>query len=99
FCSSSRRHTTFSRDWSSDVCSSDLNLARNNMGKLIAALAGRCLRTDVRRFANVVGMRARRVDADHVFQASFLHVMAKYAFGAGRAADITRANKQYLGHL
>src|SRR5690606_40270088 len=27
FFSSRRRHTRFSRDWSSDVCSSDLNLA------------------------------------------------------------------------
>src|SRR5690606_40095305 len=27
FFSSRRRHTSFSRDWSSDVCSSDLNLA------------------------------------------------------------------------
>src|SRR5690606_40793513 len=26
FCSSRRRHTRFSRDWSSDVCSSDLPL-------------------------------------------------------------------------
>src|SRR5690606_40922764 len=26
FCSSRRRHTRFSRDWSSDVCSSDLGL-------------------------------------------------------------------------
>src|SRR5207302_8285120 len=26
FFSSRRRHTSFSRDWSSDVCSSDLNL-------------------------------------------------------------------------
>src|SRR5690606_40833782 len=26
FCSSRRRHTRFSRDWSSDVCSSDLLL-------------------------------------------------------------------------
>src|SRR5690606_40293608 len=26
FCSSRRRHTRFSRDWSSDVCSSDLRL-------------------------------------------------------------------------
>src|SRR5690606_41158171 len=29
FFSSRRRHTRFSRDWSSDVCSSDLILARN----------------------------------------------------------------------
>src|SRR5690606_41205577 len=29
FFSSRRRHTRFSRDWSSDVCSSDLALARH----------------------------------------------------------------------
>src|SRR5690606_40077203 len=28
FFSSRRRHTRFSRDWSSDVCSSDLTIAR-----------------------------------------------------------------------
>src|SRR5690606_39531989 len=28
FCSSRRRHTRFSRDWSSDVCSSDLDSLR-----------------------------------------------------------------------
>src|SRR5690606_40406093 len=28
FFSSRRRHTRFSRDWSSDVCSSDLNIPR-----------------------------------------------------------------------
>src|SRR5690606_41083287 len=28
FFSSRRRHTSFSRDWSSDVCSSDLAIAR-----------------------------------------------------------------------
>src|SRR5690606_15378775 len=30
FCSSRRRHTRFSRDWSSDVCSSDLEVERQN---------------------------------------------------------------------
>src|SRR5690606_39967373 len=29
FFSSRRRHTRFSRDWSSDVCSSDLELLKN----------------------------------------------------------------------
>src|SRR5690606_39949555 len=32
FFSSRRRHTSFSRDWSSDVCSSDLSLLRNSNG-------------------------------------------------------------------
>src|SRR5690606_39737670 len=30
FFSSRRRHTSFSRDWSSDVCSSDLSLKRRH---------------------------------------------------------------------
>src|SRR5690606_40188836 len=33
FFSSRRRHTRFSRDWSSDVCSSDLLLSRNFAAK------------------------------------------------------------------
>src|SRR6266511_4140529 len=40
FFSSRRRHTRFSRDWSSDVCSSDLvylDYMQNGAGKTIAA--------------------------------------------------------------
>src|SRR5690606_40682571 len=32
FFSSRRRHTRFSRDWSSDVCSSDLEVTYRNLG-------------------------------------------------------------------
>src|SRR5690606_40060776 len=32
FFSSRRRHTRFSRDWSSDVCSSDLSYLRDSLG-------------------------------------------------------------------
>src|SRR5436309_14068298 len=45
FFSSRRRHTRFSRDWSSDVCSSDLGVTRQsapvaalNNARLLAAL-------------------------------------------------------------
>src|SRR5690606_40037555 len=34
FFSSRRRHTRFSRDWSSDVCSSDLKLAVKKINEL-----------------------------------------------------------------
>src|SRR5690606_40500666 len=43
FFSSRRRHTRFSRDWSSDVCSSDLGAARdviqNHLLQLLALVA------------------------------------------------------------
>src|SRR6266511_4546516 len=38
FFSSRRRHTRFSRDWSSDVCSSDLYAGFNERGFPVAAL-------------------------------------------------------------
>src|SRR5690606_40401593 len=38
FFSSRRRHTRFSRDWSSDVCSSDLTFANGNVTALTVAL-------------------------------------------------------------
>src|SRR5690606_39745223 len=43
FFSSRRRHTRFSRDWSSDVCSSDLTFTRvrANAGELEIALQRR----------------------------------------------------------
>src|SRR5690606_40960273 len=41
--SSRRRHTRFSRDWSSDVCSSDLSGTMRNQVAHIAALFGRRL--------------------------------------------------------
>src|SRR5690606_39317780 len=36
-----RRHTRFSRDWSSDVCSSDLHEAKTRVGLRIRALRRR----------------------------------------------------------
>src|SRR5690606_14761496 len=38
FFSSRRRHTRFSRDWSSDVCSSDLRLTRVSIASDLAAI-------------------------------------------------------------
>src|SRR5690606_796395 len=44
FFSSRRRHTRFSRDWSSDVCSSDLAVARDGL----CAVSARVDETDLR---------------------------------------------------
>src|SRR5690606_1578066 len=42
FFSSRRRHTRFSRDWSSDVCSSDLYPITTPSGRIVEPPAGRC---------------------------------------------------------
>src|SRR5690606_39558974 len=41
FFSSRRRHTRFSRDWSSDVCSSDLEITLNEKGAAQRSLVTR----------------------------------------------------------
>src|SRR6266511_1575489 len=46
FFSSRRRHTRFSRDWSSDVCSSDLDLGLNER---TSSPIGPCEREHMRR--------------------------------------------------
>src|SRR2546422_4045200 len=43
FFSSRRRHTRCSRDWSSDVCSSDLGFDRNYWSSLLRDLGGELL--------------------------------------------------------
>src|SRR2546422_8289318 len=46
FFSSRRRHTRCSRDWSSDVCSSDLKLFADDETSYTAKVIGRDLLTD-----------------------------------------------------
>src|SRR5207302_2114293 len=53
FFSSRRRHTRFSRDWSSDVCSSDLATDRFNKSTLVSkAYSGASLRRQAHAFAD-----------------------------------------------
>src|SRR5690606_39613806 len=55
FFSSRRRHTRFSRDWSSDVCSSDLFgvvLRRKRHALLVPRNRGQRLRTEIRPAVN-----------------------------------------------
>src|SRR5690606_41010058 len=72
FFSSRRRHTRFSRDWSSDVCSSDLHFAKSAYeadlqgGSRSEVAFGRSWMTQVRSEERRVGKGCRiRWRADH----------------------------------
>src|SRR5690606_31701097 len=69
FFSSRRRHTRFSRDWSSDVCSSDLDLSpmdSDDAAELFArALAGQASPAEAERFhAHMLFEMARMATED-----------------------------------
>src|SRR5215475_15652001 len=65
FFSSRRRHTRFSHDWSSDVCSSDLELytLRRKLGPLARPVgwAHFLLRSEERRVGKSVDLGGRRI--------------------------------------
>src|SRR5690606_36393515 len=60
FFSSRRRHTRFSRDWSSDVCSSDLSLLIIHMVKKLQIKEGESTRKGRNRLTNVMKRSATR---------------------------------------
>src|SRR5690606_40605977 len=87
-CSSRRRHTRFSRDWSSDVCSSDLALAE------VAHDAGCPLVVD-NVFCTPALQRPFEHGADLV-----IHSATKYLDGQGRClggAVVGRSEERRVG--
>src|SRR5690606_40966854 len=67
FFSSRRRHTRFSRDWSSDVCSSDLARAFHRSGEPEEVALGKTARGgDPLEAGPSRGQRARLVDEERV---------------------------------
>src|SRR3712207_7842604 len=61
FFSTRRRHTRFWRDWSSDVCSSDLRQCQRRLG--LANSRGTCQQEHADRLARILEPRARGLDA------------------------------------
>src|SRR5690606_40217500 len=104
FFSSRKRHTTFSRDWSSDVCSSDLHAA-HAPGTKSNVLQRRHLRKKIELLENHAGflpdqahLRAAGLDADAIDRKSVVegkrgHVCVwcvKIAVTGVRARECTR---------
>src|SRR5690606_41058837 len=80
--SSRRRHTRFSRDWSSDVCSSDLD---KNMPGCAMAMA-RLDRPSVFVYGGTIQMGKNRRDVVSVFEAVGAH-------SAGKLSDIEQIGR------
>src|SRR5690606_40349923 len=85
FFSSRRRHTRFSRDWSSDVCSSDLAMRdrdETTMGTLRMALAA--VKSE-----EVAGKEARELSDDEV-----IAVLSREAKKRREAAEAYRQGER-----
>src|SRR2546422_3410145 len=70
FFSSRRRHTRCSRDWSSDVCSSDLE---RPLGRGQATYWRACIAALLGERDTAVDLLARAFDAGYVYQVRFLN--------------------------
>src|SRR5690606_39842631 len=64
FSASRRRHTRFSRDWSSDVCSSDLSALSTGANQAKMRIA--CLEESLARQAERHGMQIAEMEAHFV---------------------------------
>src|SRR5690606_31734589 len=76
--SSRRRHTRFSRDWSSDVCSSDLAFMRLIRAGMIEVLGADYIRT-----ARAKGLPAGTVIFKHALRNAIVQVVALAAVQLG----------------
>src|SRR5688572_31891205 len=81
FFSSRRRHTRFDCDWSSDVCSSDLSVIRDNRGEGNVPLPG------------AVGQAERHVARACSVTTFFQHLGIDRADGVARPADLEGSDR------
>src|SRR2546429_4465447 len=83
FFSSRRRHTRCSRDWSSDVCSSDLNLRFSG--------------ADLANLVNEAALWAARQNRKFVTMADFEMSKDKVLMGVERKSMILRSEERRVG--
>src|SRR2546429_7276412 len=99
FFSSRRRHTRCSRDWSSDVCSSDLlGEVRESPGPTQLAYVGERGNTSLRKQSDELGERARGVsDGQDARSYSFSRQMAPSEEICGHGVRLSVGTK--AGHV
>src|SRR5690625_5521135 len=88
FFSSRRRHTRWPRDWSSDVCSSDLNRLGRTLGKTALGRIGRAFHVKNHRiFGNLL------LDGFHnIHKTAVTSLMVSMIFGGrGRPFPVSRS--------
>src|SRR5690606_40677321 len=91
FFSSRRRHTSFSRDWSSDVCSSDLTEQPQTPSRLTEITA--TLRGKTYRFYTDTGVFSRR----YVDRGTQVLVEAMEVPPAATVLDMGRSEERRVG--
>src|SRR5690606_39890863 len=90
-----RRHTRFSRDWSSDVCSSDLETVSNPLLEV----------ADIRKISEIAHQRGIKVVVDNTFSPLSItpsllgadvtvHSLTKYINGS---SDTVRSEERRVG--
>src|SRR5690606_3756964 len=91
---SRRRHTRFSRDWSSDVCSSDLHFW---LSAFFLLLSGACdgvsvvMRSTIMQLVTPDGMRGRVASINGIFIGSSNELGAFYAGSMARLLGLVPA--------
>src|SRR5690606_39355881 len=76
FCSSRRRHTRFSRDWSSDVCSSDLGALRVALGAEYRRSESTLTPTTFTESGDIIGLGYSAFDGSQNQIAGFVELLA-----------------------
>src|SRR5690606_1879602 len=98
FFSSRRRHTRFSRDWSSDVCSSDLKLMEGRSGataRYLEELAA--WRINLNRFRVACELQAQEISQRLPLPPTFhLQKVDQHSAGALAQADLPRGLERRL---
>src|SRR5690606_38044643 len=98
FFASRRRHTSFSRDWSSDVCSSDLNIGTTLLG--IGGAAGIvATASGVELIGVVIPSLVYMFGVGFVFANTMARTLGRFPTRGGTASSLFGVNQFLIGAI